>query len=419
MRPKELVPLNPSDSPLSEVSVKILLADKLHPHSVQALQAISGVEVLNQPSLGPDDLPQAIAGVEILIVRSTKVNAATIAAADRLGLIIRAGSGYNTIDVEGASAKGVYVANCPGKNSTAVAELAVGLMLALDRNLADNVIDLRNGKWNKGKYGKAQGFKGRTVGLVGLGAIGQETAERLRPFGVKLLAWSRSLTQQRAEAHGLEYVPNLIELAGRCDVISLHLALSADTRGLIGKDFFAAMQKDAFLINTCRAEVVDQKALLEAMQTKNIRMGTDVFEGEPSGKDGEFASEISQHANCYGTHHIGASTDQAELDTGLEAARIVQAFVSGQPIPNCVNLRKPPSSASAITVRHQDRVGVLAGVFGVLKENGVNVQEMENLVFSGAKAASARILVEDLVSPQVVAALEKCDGVLHVGATSL
>lgn len=399
--------------------MKILLADKLHPQSVQALQAISGVEVINQPSLGPDDLPGAIQGVEILIVRSTKVNAATIAAADRLGLIIRAGSGYNTIDVEGASAKGIYVANCPGKNSTAVAELAVGLMLALDRNLADNVIDLRNGNWNKGKYGKAQGFKGRTIGLIGLGAIGQETAERLKPFGVKILAWSRSLTQAKAEAHGLEYVPNPIDLAGRCDIISLHLALSSDTRGLIGQDFLAAMRKDAFLINTCRAEVVDQAALLDAMRSKNIRYGTDVYADEPSGKDGGFVSELAQHPNCYGTHHIGASTDQAELDTGLEAARIVNAFINGLPVPNCVNLRKPPSSASAITVRHEDRVGVLAGVFGVLKESGVNVQEMENLVFSGARAASARILVEDVVSDTVVAALEKCDGVLHVRASSL
>jgi D-3-phosphoglycerate dehydrogenase len=399
--------------------MKILLADKLHPQSVQALQAISGVEVINQPSLGADDLPLAIPGVEILIVRSTKVTSAAIQAADRLGLIIRAGSGYNTIDVEGASAKGVYVANCPGKNSTAVAELAVGLMLSLDRNIPDNVIDLRSGKWNKGKYGKAQGFKGRTVGIIGTGAIGQETVERLRPFGVRVLAWSRSLTPQKAEAMNLEYCAQLTDLASRCDVISLHLALSSETRGLIGKDFFAAMQPGAFLINTCRAEVVDQAALLQAMNEKGIRLGTDVFEGEPSGKDGDFHNPISQHANCYGTHHVGASTDQAELDTGLEAARIVEAFVGGSPIPNCVNLRRAPNSGFSLTVRHEDRVGVLAGVFGVLKEHSTNVQEMENQVFSGAKAASARILVEEPVPPEVVAALEKCDGVLHVRAASL
>ena len=399
--------------------MKILLADKLHPQSVQALQAINGVEVINQPSLGADDLPQAIVGVEILVVRSTKVNSATLQAADRLGLIIRAGSGYNTIDVDGASAKGIYVANCPGKNSTAVAELAVALMLALDRNLPDNVIDLRQGKWNKGKYGKAQGFKGRTVGIVGGGAIGLETVERLRPFGVHLVVWSRSMTPEKAEALEVEYCPRLQDLAARCDVVSLHLALSGETRGLIGAEFFAAMQPGAFLINTCRAEVVDQAALLQAMNEKGIRLGTDVFEGEPAGKDGDFATPISQHPNCYGTHHVGASTDQAELDTGLEAVRIVDAFVNGCPIPNCVNLRRAPASGYAITVRHEDRVGVLAGVFGVLREHSTNVQEMENQVFSGAKAASARIVIEDPVSAEVVAALEACDGVLHVRAASL
>jgi D-3-phosphoglycerate dehydrogenase / 2-oxoglutarate reductase len=399
--------------------MKVLLADKLHPQSVQALEAIPGVEVSNQPSLSADDLPQALAGVEILIVRSTKVTPAAIAAADRLGLIIRAGSGYNTIDVEGASAKGIYVANCPGKNSTAVAELAVGLMLALDRNLADNVIDLRQGKWNKGKYGKAQGFKGRTVGIVGMGAIGQETIDRLRGFGVKILAWSRSLTPQRAEQLGVEFRPNVLDLAKECDVVSLHLALSKDTRGLIGKEFFEAMKPGAFLINTCRAEVVDQTAMLEAMQSKGIRVGTDVFEGEPGGKDGEFISPVGQHPNCYGTHHVGASTDQAELETGLEAARIVEAFVNGQPIPNCVNLRQGPASGYAITVRHEDRVGVLAGVFGVLKEKGTNVQEMENLVFSGAKAASARIVVEEPVDGATVQAIKGCEGVLDVRAAKL
>ena len=399
--------------------MKILLADKLHSQAVEALKAIPGVEVDNRPSLGADDLPGALPGVEILVVRSTKVTPAAIEKADRLGLIIRAGSGYNTIDVEGASAKGIYVANCPGCNSVAVAELAVGLMLSLDRNIPDNVADLRQGKWNKGKYGKAQGFKGRTVGLVGTGAIGKETIDRLKPFGVRLMAWSRSLTPDKAKSMGIEYCATPLDVARHADVVSLHVALSADTRGMIGKDFLDAMKPGAFLINTCRAEVVDQAALLEAMNSKGIRVGTDVFDQEPGGKDGAFASPLGHHPNCYGTHHIGASTDQAELDTGMEAARIVKAFVSGHPIPNCVNLRRPPSSGYALVVRHQDRVGVLAGVLGVLKQNGTNVQEMENLVFSGAKAASVRILVEEPVSDEAVQAISQCDGVLHVRASSL
>ena len=398
--------------------MKILLADKLHPRSIEAMQAIPGAVVDNQPGLSDADLPNHLKGVDVLVVRSTKVSSAAVAAADKLGLIIRAGSGYNTIDVEGSSAKGIYVANCPGKNAVAVAELALGLILALERQLADNVAELRQNRWNKGRFSKAAGLKGKTVGIVGTGLIGQETIERLKPFGVRLVAWSRSLTDAAAEKLGVERCASLADLAKISDVVSLHLALSGETRNIINKAFLDALKPGAFLINTCRAEVVDEAALLEALE-RGVKLGTDVFHSEPGGKDGAFESKIASHANTYGTHHIGASTDQAELETGMEAVRIVRAFESGQPIPNCVNLRKAPASGFALTVLHQDRVGVLAGVLGVLKEHGHNVQEMDNQIFSGAKAASARLILETAVVPEVEAALMKCDGVLHVRSSSL
>jgi D-3-phosphoglycerate dehydrogenase len=392
--------------------MNILLADKLHPRSVEAMQAIPGAVVDNQPGLSDADVPAHLKGVDVLVVRSTKVSSAAVGAADKLGLIIRAGSGYNTIDVEGASVKGIYVANCPGKNAVAVAELAVGLILALERQLADNVSELRANRWNKGRFSKAAGLKGKTVGIVGTGLIG------LKPFGVRLVAWSRSLTDAAAEKLGVERCASLVELAKLSDVVSLHLALTGDTRNLINKDFLDALKPGAFLINTCRAEVVDEAALLEALE-RGVKLGSDVFHSEPGGKDGAFESKIASHANTYGTHHIGASTDQAELETGFEAVRIVQAFATGQPIPNCVNLRRAPASGFALTVLHQDRVGVLAGVLGVLKEHGHNVQEMDNQIFSGAKAASARLVLETTVLPEVEAALLQCDGVLHVRSSSL
>lgn len=396
-----------------EARVKILLADKLHAKSVEALASLPGAVVENSPSLGPDDLPGKIAGFDVLVVRSTKVTPATIAAADKLGLIIRAGSGYNTIDVDGASAKGIYVANCPGKNAVAVAELAVGLILGLERGIPENVADMRAGQWNKGKYSKASGLKGKTVGLVGLGNIANETIARLRPFGVRFVAWSRSLTSEAAEKLGVEKV-ELLDLAVQSDIVSLHVALAKETRGMIGEDFLSKMKPASILINTCRAEVVDSAALLKAMNEKCIRYGTDVLDNEPSGKDGAFVSEIGQHPGCHATHHIGASTDQAELETGMEAVRIVDAFASGQAIPNCVNMRNTPEKGHAVAIRHQDKVGVLAGVLGVLREHGHNVQEMENLIFSGAKAAVARLTLDQPVTPDQVAALEKCEGVLSV-----
>lgn len=396
--------------------MKVLLADKLAPAAIEELQSIEGVEVVNEPGLKAEDLSRHLEGIEVLVVRSTKVQKEALDAADRLGLIIRAGAGVNTIDVAYASEKGIYVANCPGKNAVAVAELAVGLLLALDRNIADGVADLRAGKWNKGKYSKAQGIKGCTVGVIGTGSIGQAFLDRMKGFEVKLMAWSRSLTPEKAEAMGVGYAASPVELAQKCDVVSVHVALNSDTRGFLGSEFFQALSPGNVFLNTSRGEVVDSQALLKALE-QGVRVGTDVFDGEPGGKEADFVNPVAQHPNCYGSHHIGASTNQAELDTGLEAVRVAAAFVHGEPIPNCVNLRREPNDGHALVVRHQDRVGVLAGIFVTLKEAGLNVQEMENLVFEGAKAACARILLEQRPSEEVTTKLRGCDGVLHVRAT--
>lgn len=389
--------------------MKILVADKLHADVVEKLKTLSE-ECVYEPGLKAEDLPAACTDADALIVRSTKVNAATIEGAKRLALIIRAGAGVNTIDLKTASARGVSVCNCPGKNAVAVAELAVALMLCWDRRIPCGVSSLRNKRWDKGEFSKATGFQGRKVGIIGLGSIGEAVMERLRGFNVEIVAWSRSLTPQAAEAMGVSYAESPHEVARRCSVVSLHLALNDATRGLFDKAFFDCLEPGDILINTCRAEVVDRAALLEALN-RGVLVGTDVFHDEPAGKNGEFEDEIAQHANLYGSHHIGASTTQSELDTGMEAARIVEALVAGAPLPNCVNLRTPPTDCPSIVVRHEDRVGVLAGIFKRLKEAGISVQEMENTVFEGARAASARIVCDKCPTAEDLQAIEACDGV--------
>jgi D-3-phosphoglycerate dehydrogenase len=388
--------------------MKILIADKLHSDVVSQLRQFGECDY--QPGLDADSLVGAAADADVVIVRSTKVTGAAMEAAKRLSLVIRAGAGVNTIDLESASRKGISVCNCPGKNAVAVAELAVSLMLAWDRRLADGVAALRAGKWDKGGFSKAVGFQGRTVGIIGLGAIGEATIERLRGFQVKLVCWSRSLTPERAESLGVEFANSPAEVARRSSVVSIHLALSKDTRDLLGDDFFNHLQPGEIFINTCRAEVVQRDALLRALE-RGVLVGTDVFHDEPTGKAGDFVDPIAQHPNLYGTHHIGASTEQSELDTGMEALRIVQAFAHGAPLPNCVNLRVPPAGSATLFVRHQDKVGVLAGVFTALKEAGISVQEMENTVFAGAQACSARIVCDKCPEPGVLKSVEACDGV--------
>ena len=188
--------------------MKILIADKVSAKMVADLQSL-GCEVALEPDLSAEALPAALAGVEILIVRSKQVTAAAIEAGSSLSLIIRAGAGVNTIDIKKASEKGIYVANCPGKNTDAVAELAIGLLIAADRRIPEALADLRAGKWRKKEYGKARGLKGRTLGGVGLGSIGCAVARRALGLEMNVVGWSRSLTPARAKALGIGYCATL------------------------------------------------------------------------------------------------------------------------------------------------------------------------------------------------------------------
>src|SRR2546421_11197415 len=192
-------------------NMKILIADKFEQSGRDGLQALL-CEISFQPDLKDEALVEAITKEQpdVLVVRGTKVTEPMLAAGP-LKLIVRAGAGYNTIDVAAASRRGIYVSNCPGKNSIAVAELAFALILALDRRIADNVITLRQGQWNKKEFSKARGLYGRTLGLIGTGQIGQEVIKRAHAFGMTVVAWSRSLTTERAAELGVERVESPLD----------------------------------------------------------------------------------------------------------------------------------------------------------------------------------------------------------------
>jgi D-3-phosphoglycerate dehydrogenase len=374
--------------------MKVLIADKFEQSGRDGLQAI-GCEVSYQPELKDEALVEAVraVGPDVLVVRSTKVNEMMLEAG-ALKLVVRAGAGYNTIDVAAASRRGIYVSNCPGKNSIAVAELAFALILALDRRLADNVISLRRGEWNKKEFSKARGLYGRTLGLIGVGQIGSEMIPRARAFGIPVVAWSRSLTPARAESFGIEYKESPQEVARAADILSVHLALKPDTRSLIGADVFNSMKEGAYFINTARGEVVDQAALVSAMHARGIRVGLDVYAAEPAGGTGEFTDAIAREPNLYGTHHIGASTDQAQEAIAAETVRIIRAFKETGQVPNVVNLAERTPATHRLVVRHRDRPGVLAHVLDAIRAANINVQEMENIIFEGSEAAVARINIE-------------------------
>jgi D-3-phosphoglycerate dehydrogenase / 2-oxoglutarate reductase len=272
-----------------------------------------------------------------------------------------------------------------------VAELVLALLLSMDRRIPDQATDLRNGKWGKGEYSKARGLYGRTLGIVGLGQIGREVAARAQAFGMKVIAWSRSFTHEEADRLGIAYAQTPLEVARLSDALSVNVAATADTRNLVNAEFLAAMRPGAYLINTSRGSVVDEAALEKAVREKGIRAGLDVFQNEPAGSSGEFGNGIVQVPGVYGTHHVGASTEQAQVAIAHEVIRIVQAFRDTGEVPNVVNRLARSSATHVLTIRHRNRPGVLAHVFGVLAGAAINVEEVENIIYHGAQATLARI----------------------------
>jgi D-3-phosphoglycerate dehydrogenase len=391
--------------------VRILIADKFEPSGIDGLRA-AGCEVVYQPDLKDDELTQAIreSAADVLVVRSTEVTAPMLEAG-ALSLVVRAGAGVNTIDVAAASRRGIYVSNCPGRNAIAVAELAFALMLALDRRIPDNVADLRAGRWNKKEYSKARGLYGRTLGLLGYGNIGQEMAKRAHAFGMPIVVWSRRFVTGRASAEEAATPMRLAktpqEVAERSDVLSVHLALTADTRGLVDRSVVDRLKPGSYFINTARGEVVDYAALEKAVGERNIRVALDVYATEPSGATGEFKESIVSLPNVYGTHHIGASTDQAQDAIAAETIRIVATYKDTGKVPNVVNLAKKTPATHMLIVRHYDRPGVLAHVFDHLRSGDINVQETENVIFEGAQAAVARINLDGAPSDALLKTIQR------------
>lgn len=392
--------------------MKLCIADRLSSNAVKALEAL-GAELELNADLTAEQLPEAIGDAEILIVRSTKVSGETIRAGRNLSLIIRAGAGVNTIDLETASSLGVQVANCPGKNADAVAELTIGLMIALDRRIVDNAVDLRNGAWNKKRYSKARGLKGRTLGILGCGAIGQKTAAVASAMGMEVAVWSRSLTQEKAAAAGMLFCSSPEELAERSDVISIHLALTAETRGMVNAAFLKHVRPGAYIINTSRGEVVNTADLQAAMLEKGLRVALDVYENEPGASDSRF-DQIELAALITGTHHIGASTEQAADAIADEVVAIVDAYrTTGKPLHQ-VNARERSSAAYNLVVRHFNKVGVLAAVLDQLRSARINVEEMENSIFSTGKAALCTLKLDEKPDNDVIAAIAAMEEIIQV-----
>ena len=396
------------------MKIKILIADKL-PEKYLDLLREHDLEVINNPKLGENDLPEAAKDVDVIVVRSTKVNEETIMKAEKLNLIVRAGAGVNNINIAAANKKGIYVANCPGKNAIAVAELAMGLIIALDRRIPHNVMDFKNNVWNKGEYSKADGLFGKTIPVVGLGNIGKEVVKRAHAFGMNVYG------KDISRIEGLPYkdFSEFDQILPLADIISLHLPATAQTKGLFNDKMFGYMKEGAILINTSRADVIDEEALIKAVKEKNIRVGLDVFVGEPEQKSGSVSSKLQALDNVYVTHHIGASTTQAQDAVAEEAVNIILNYINSGVIQHWVNRAKITDAKYQLVVKHYDKPGVLSSILDVIKEEQINIEEVENIIFEGGVVACCTLKLKQKLQDSMLAMIKNNPNVITVSHSQI
>jgi len=381
--------------------MNVTIADNLPDEAIQQLEKL-GLTVDNNPGLKEGDLSEGLPEAQILVVRSTVVSKECINNSPKLSLIIRAGAGVNNIDIEAASGKGIYVANCPGKNAIAVAELTMGLILSLDRYIPQNVASFEEGEWKKSVYSKADGLFGKTLGIVGLGMIGSEVVKRAKAFGLDVVGWSRSLTPQKAEEMGIGFKSSIEELAKSSDILSIHLAMNSETKGIISKKILSELKNGSMVINTSRSGVIDEDALIDELKSGRLKAGLDVFSDEPEYKEGDFESRFQGIENVYITHHIGASTRQAQLAVANDAVDIVRGYLQEGKVRNWLNRCEHTESPWQLVVRHYDKPGVIANVMNELKEASINAQELENVIFDRKLAACCTIQLDAEPSDKVL-----------------
>jgi len=399
--------------------MRVLVAGRLPQASLDEIQLL-GVQLAYQPALSAAELPLALQGVNVLVVRGLEVDANAVAAGDALNLIVRAGSGTGNIDVAAASARGIYVANTPGRNASAVAELTMTLIGCLDRRVAAASTGLRSGAWEKDEFAQATGLRGRVMGIAGLGHVGRYVAMLARAFGLQVHAWSRSLTMPRAQELGVVPSPSLLALAQQSQVFSIHLQGSDRTKNIVGRDIIEALPDDAILVNTACPDVLDYDALLDLAPKKRLRVGLDVLPDEPLARSGRYEHPILSLPLVVATPHVGASTDEAQRAIANETVHVLRSFLTRGEVPNVVNISGTSSARYQLVVRHVEKTGALAHVLGVLKRNGVHVKELDNTVFEGGKAACAKIRVETRPSDSCLAEIMAFSSeILHVDLVAL
>ncbi|MFA5156899.1 MAG: phosphoglycerate dehydrogenase [Candidatus Omnitrophota bacterium] len=313
--------------------IKILVSDALSDEGIKILKDVKDFQVDVNTELKPDTLKEAIKNYDALIVRSaTKVTRDIINAADKLKVIGRAGVGLDNVDLDAATQKGIIVMNTPAGNTISTAEHTMSMILSLSRNIPQANSSTKKGEWKRSKFMGVELYT-KVLGIVGFGRIGGEVAKRAFSFGMKVLAFDPFLSREVAESLGVEVV-ELKDLLGRADYITVHTPLTEETRHMISAEEFAIMKKGVRVVNCARGGIIDEAALVQAIKEGKVAgAALDVFEKEPLSPD----SELLKVDNIIATPHLGASTEEAQVNVAIEVAEIVRDALLGKGIRNAAN----------------------------------------------------------------------------------
>lgn len=315
------------------MSYRVLVADKIAREGLTPLTSDPRFELIERPGLKGEDLTAAVAEADAVLVRSaTKITREALARATRLKVIGRAGVGVDTIDVEAATEKGVAVMNAPAGNTVSAAELAFALLLAVIRKVPAADRSMKDGKWDRSSFSGTELYR-KTLGLIGAGRIGGEVARRARAFGMRVLAYDPYLSAEAAKGMGVELQP-LETVLREADAISLHVPLTEHTRGILGEERLALLKPGAVIVNAARGGLVDETALLRRLAEGKLGGAAfDVFDQEPLPADHPLRSA----PNVVLTPHLGASTEEAQLNVAIEIAEAVKAALLEGDFAGAVN----------------------------------------------------------------------------------
>jgi len=399
--------------------MKILVSCPIPEDMLPELRTL-GAELIYEPHITAEKLEQAVRDVAILVICHTRVSPEVIEAGVELQMIVRFGGDTSNIAMEEASSAGVFVTCSPNMDAIAIAELAFGFLLGLDRKIRENVEtpDLRRPceKLPLDSWGLA----GRSLGVLGFGPVEAEIIKRAKAFEMTVNAWAPTLSPETAAEHGVEFCAWPRELARQSDAVAVYASPAGHDETLIDADFLDNMRPEARLIYIGRPGGLDLSALVKAVKKRKLRVAYDISAPQLTlGDTARFISKLQKEPNVLGTYRLASCTRQAQSATSAELIRVIREFLVNGNVINCVNLLEQNPAKWQLVLRLKDRVGVMASVMEVIGADGLNSEGITTRLFTGGKAAWCIIDVDERPSEETLSAIRELDGVLNLELRAL